>query len=102
MNLHPALLMVSVWLSCIGLFTALPFELVDREFTSYGFIILVLFIGAFCLGTTLKLEQVKSPGIPVDLGVNFSRTDKILKIAALIAVGCFLLDLYDKDILKYQ
>ena len=57
---HPAISMLKVWAACILLYAALPFHLVDKHLTVEGFVILFLFLGAFCVGTLL-IEPVK-PG----------------------------------------
>ena len=92
--------MLAVWAFCIVLFTILPFDLVDRTVTLYGFGVLILYLSYFCFGAILESYWFQPVRMRPDIGVDFTTTDQILKCAALIAITAFLWDLIGKDLLN--
>ena len=94
---HPALSMLKVWAACILLYAALPFHLVDKHLTVEGFVILFLFLGAFCAGTLLIEPGRRVPAGPQR--IDFSSTERLLATAGVVTVIALLFDLRDKSVL---
>ncbi len=88
--------MLKVWAGCILLYTVLPFYLVEKHLTLQGVVILVLFVGAFCLGTLFVKPRRRMPAEPPQL--DFSNTERLLAAASLIAIVSLLIDMQDKSI----
>lgn len=99
MRLHPAVLMLFVWLGCIAAFYLLPFQLEGRVMTLYGFMILILFIGTFCVGALAAARPQPQQPRPDNLVVDFQMTDRILMIAGVIAIVASVLDVQGRNLL---
>ena len=93
---HPAVSMLRVWVVCIVLYTVLPFYLVEKQLSLQGFVILLLFVGAFCLGTLSIKPQRQRQGGPQQ--IDFSTTENLLAAASVIAIISLLVDLQDKSV----
>ncbi len=100
MKLHPAALMLFVWLGCIATFYILPFQLEGRVMTLYGFMILMLFIGVFCVGSLAAARPQPQRPRPLNVTIDFQRTDRILMTAGTIAILASLLDVQGRDLLN--
>lgn len=99
MKYHPAVLMLMVWAGCIAAFYLLPFRLEGRIMTLYGFMILFLFIAAFCAGALAAARpHPQRPRIP-DIAIDFRLTDRILMAAGVIAVLASLIDVQGRNVL---
>ena len=96
---HPAVLMLKVWAACILLYVVLPFRLVDKTLTMQGFLVLYLFIGAFCVGTLVVEPTPRRRLAPAPRRIDFSRAEALLALAGIITVIAFLVDLRDKSVL---
>ena len=94
---HPAISMLKVWAACILLYAVLPFHLVDKHLTVEGFVILFLFLGAFCVGTLLIKPVKRGPAGPQR--IDFSTTERLLAAAGVVTVLALLFDLRDKSVL---
>ena len=90
--------MLVVWLTCAAAYLLLPFQLINRTTSLYGFVILAVFILSFVLGTRLVPAGTVRTG-PWRAGADFSLTDKVLQGASIMAIACFLLDLQDRTVL---
>lgn len=92
MTLHPATLMVRTWLVCVLIFVVLPFDLVGREVTAYGFAILALFIGTFLAGgfTASPPLQAMPPAIKAQIDLRL--VDRFLIPASVLASASLLFD----------
>jgi hypothetical protein len=88
--------MLKVWFVCILLYTVLPFYLVEKHLTLQGFLVLFLFLGAFCLGTLTVKPSRRIPAEPPKL--DFSHTENLLIAASVIAIVSLLLDMQDKSV----
>jgi len=99
MRFHPAVLMLLVWAGCIAAFYILPFQLEGRVMTLYGFMILLLFIAAFCFGAMVAARPQPQRPRPPDVTVDFRLTDRWLMAAAGIAVIASLLDVQGRNLL---
>ena len=93
---HPAVSMLKVWTACILLYTLLPFHLVEKTMTFQGFVILFLFLSAFCLGAFVVPAAQRSLGTPQR--INFSTTENLLVVTGVISIVTLLLDLRDKNV----
>ena len=92
MKWHPASMMLAVWLSCFALFFALPFELIGRELTTYGLVMLALSILAFCVGGWFRSTAIPQMRSPITVKPDFSRADRMLTIAAAIGMLALFID----------
>lgn len=100
MKFHPAALMLLTWVSCIAIFLVLPFRLEGRIVTLYGFMILGIFIATFCSGALLAARPQPQRPRPPGQTINFRVADRILMIAAAIAVISSLLDIQGNNVLN--
>ncbi|HEY0599455.1 oligosaccharide repeat unit polymerase [Brevundimonas sp.] len=98
MKFHPAALMLLTWIVCIAVFLILPFRLEGRVLTLYGFLILAVFIGTFCVGALAasrpQLQQPRSLAIAID----WRLTDRVLITAAAIAGLASILDVQGSNL----
>lgn len=86
MRWHPASLMITTWTACVALYMLLPFELVSRSLTFFGFGILFLFIAAFCLGAYLRCPPITQRRAAwIDLP-DFTIANRIIVTVAIIAI----------------
>jgi hypothetical protein len=101
MKTHPALSMLQVWAACAVAFYILPFELVGRQTTLYGYAILALFVATFCLGAILYslLHSERAPSAPA-AAVDFVRADQILTVIGLLNIALLLPQLILGDALN--
>jgi hypothetical protein len=99
MKFHPAVLMLMVWTGCIAAFYILPFQLEGRVMTLYGFMILMLFIATFCTGALVAARPQLQRPRPTDIAIDFRLTDRILMVAAIIAILGALLDVQGRNVL---
>lgn len=98
MRYHPAVLMLMVWLVCAAAFFILPFQLENRVMSLYGYLILFLFISTFCFGALVAARpQPQRPRNPAIL-IDFRLADRLLMIAALVAIGASLLDTVGRNV----
>ena len=79
---HPAITMLTVWISCVLLYFLLPFEAVGFDFTVFGiflFCVSIFFfiIGSLMLSTTSSAGNYK-PCVNIDLG-NSTKNNNSLK-----------------------
>lgn len=79
-------MMLTVWALCVGLFVALPFHIVNREITTYGFIMLFLSIMCFCFGAWMRAPVLKQRHAPVIYMPDFRRVEPILIAVAVLAM----------------
>lgn len=98
MRLHPAVLMLFVWLGCIATFYILPFQLEGRVMTLYGFMILILFIGVFSLGALAAARPQPQQPRPANLWVDFQLTDRVLMTAGVVAILASVLDIQGRNL----
>lgn len=99
MKLHPAVLMVIVWLVCVATFYILPFQLEGRVMTLYGFLILALFIGVFCFGALAAARPQPQRPRPANVTIDFRLTDRVLMTAGVIALLASLMDVQGRNLL---
>jgi cell division protein FtsX len=90
--------MLFVWLGCIATFYILPFQLEGRIMSLYGFMILILFIGVFCLGALAAARPQPQQPRPANLWVDFQLTDRVLMFAGVVAILASLLDIQGRNL----
>lgn len=100
MKFHPAALMLLTWLACIAVFLVLPFRLEGRAVSLYGFLVLGLFIGAFCLAALAAARPQPQRPRPPGVAVDFRLTDRILITAAVIAGLASIIDIQGSNVLN--
>lgn len=93
MRTHPAILMLAVWGLCVLIFVALPFEIVSRTLTTYGWIILALMLATFCAGAFIVGGGVTQRRAHVLYMPNFTIADRLIAAVASIAIVALLIDL---------
>lgn len=93
MKYHPASLMLRVWTFCVLTYLILPFQMENRTLTVYGFLILGLFLLCFCGGALLVTRPLKQQAPPLNVQVDFSSSDTMLKVVAVISIVAFVYDL---------
>ncbi len=98
MKSHPASSMIKVWLLSLATFFLLPYKLENRTLSSYGFIVLALFIVAFCLGSFLRTKPLPQVVRRRDQLYDFKWLDRLLIAAALVAIVTLAMDLRTKDL----
>lgn len=98
MKFHPAVLMLITWAVAFAIFLILPFNLVGRTMTLYGYMILGLFIVTFCSGALLASRPSPQRARDPSISINWRRADQVLLVVCAIAVFVFLLDLQGKNI----
>lgn len=95
--------MLMVWGICIFAFLLLPFVLIGRTLSSWGFLVLCLFIAAFCFGAVSRtlVGQLRAPQtvVPRALGFDFGRADMWLTIASLAAIAVIGVELFSGNYL---
>ena len=90
--------MLMVWLTCVVAFFILPFQLENRVMSLYGYLILFLFIGVFCLGAMMAARpQPQKPRNPAVVA-DFRLADRLLMTAAIIAIGASLMDTQGRNL----
>src|SRR4051812_16161527 len=92
MNSHPSRLMLRTWIICALAFIVLPFQLVDRDVTVYGFAILALFILVFCSASYLGGRPAQQQPFSDPSVIDWKRADYLLRLAATIALVALLFD----------
>lgn len=98
MKIHPAVLMLLTWFVAFALFFILPFNLVGRTMSLYGFLILGLFLGTFCAGALMASRPFPQARRDPRIKIDWTRADKFLIAATSIAILMFLLDLQGKNV----
>ena len=106
MKTHPAITMIQVWALCVLAFVVLPFELVNRTLSWWGFLMLAVFIAAFCVGGVFKSIQVQWAGrartaLPM-MGINFGRAEWLLIGASVAATALFAYEVYTGAFLNLE
>ena len=78
--------MIRVWAIAFLVWFVLPFHLLGREMTVYGFAILLLFILTFCGGALVAAIPQQQRMKRAEASVDFNRADVIIKIVATISI----------------
>lgn len=94
--------MLRVWTFCVLTYVILPFQMENRTLTVYGFLILGVFILCFCVGSLIATKPLSQASPPPEVGVNFSRSDALLKITAIATVLAFSYDLLSQGAINLE
>ena len=99
---HPALSILKVWAVCIALYVVLPFKVVDRSLHAEGFLLLFLFLAAFCIGSVViappRNAVPRQRPAAASRRLDFSTAEMILATAGLVTVVAMLLDIRGKSV----
>jgi hypothetical protein len=98
MNRHPAVTMFLVWGLCIVAFGLLPFQLLERELTVQGAVIMVVFVAAYTVGTLLVPARKHNSLISEPIRIDASNAEALLMVASGLATVFFVLDASDKNL----
>lgn len=98
MNRHPAVTMFVVWGLCIVSFGLLPFQLLERELTVQGVVIMVVFVAAYTVGTLIVPARKNNSLINTPIRIDPSRAEAWLMVASGLATVFFALDVSDKNL----
>ncbi len=91
MNQHPIKTMLWVWGLCVVGYVFLPFQLLQRQLTLYGVVVLVLFFAAFILGALLVPSRTSEIRLKSRL-IDAARAETCLVSASILATIFFFLD----------
>jgi hypothetical protein len=98
MNQHPAKTMLGVWGLCLTAFILLPYQLLDRDLTAHGLVVLVAFIGFYLVGTLLVPTRQHASNKARSISIDSAKAENWLMVATLLATVFFILDAKDKSI----
>lgn len=98
MNQHPAQTMLGVWGLCVAAYVLLPYQLLERELTTQGVVILAVFIAAYLVGTLMVPTRRLASLVAPPTRINADNADMWLMVASGLATVFFILDAKDKDL----
>lgn len=84
--------MLVLWAVCFALFFGLPFKLVGRDLTIFGFVMLGASILCFCLGAWLRSPVIAQSRPAYHIMPEFKRADVVLIIASIIGMLMLLIE----------
>jgi hypothetical protein len=104
---HPALIMLYTWLFVLALFFVLPFQLIGREVSVDGAIMLAGFIAMFCLGGLIcsllqRVRQTDHGAGSRQFSVNFGPADLLCLLVSAAASGIWLYVIFDAGIVDLE
>lgn len=99
MSVHPALLMVATWAIAAAVFFILPFELIGRDVTFYGFAVLTGFLFAFVIPSLLAARPVEQCALRRDQVIDWTWSDRVLRGASLISLVALAIELSRRNFL---
>lgn len=95
--------MLMIWGVGLAAFFILPFVLVGRTLSGWGFLVLGLFIAAFCFGAVGRslVGQLRAPhaSLPQELVFDFRRADTWLAAIAIASIVAIAIELYSGNYL---
>ncbi|RYF99495.1 MAG: oligosaccharide repeat unit polymerase, partial [Caulobacteraceae bacterium] len=98
MRFHPAVLMLMTWAIAFAIFFTLPFMLVGRVMTPYGYLILSIFLVAYCGGALMATRPRKQRPRDRSVVIDWKRADQVLIIVCMISMLAFLIDIQGRNI----
>jgi hypothetical protein len=98
MNQHPAKTMLSVWGLCLAAFAFLPYQLLDRDLTAHGLMVLAIFIGFYLVGTFLVPTRQQASSTAPSISIDATKAETWLMVVTFFANVFFILDAKDKNI----
>lgn len=106
MKTHPSITMLQLWAGCALALLVLPFELVNRTMSVWGFFLLAMFIGAFCLGGLIRTAhvsvQARSGRASAIKNVDFHRAELLLIGASLLASLLFAYEMLTGNVVGLE
>jgi oligosaccharide repeat unit polymerase len=96
MKWHPASMMLATWAFAVLLLYVLPFQLVGRTVTFYGFAVLAALLITFCAGSLIasRPQSARQRRAPVLVSPSFALADRLMLAVSLVAIVSSLYDLY--------
>jgi hypothetical protein len=102
MNRHPALTMLATWGLCAAAWTLLPYQLIGRQFSIDGTLLMAAFVMVFLIGSLLLPGRRRiCPDTNFDQ-IDAGRALMILALASVVASVCFLMDARDKNLFDLE
>jgi hypothetical protein len=98
MNQHPAKTMLIVWGLCVAAFALLPYQLLYRDLTTQGLVVLLVFIASYLFGTLLVPTRRINSNIAPSILIDATRAETWLMVFCGIATVFFVLDAKGKSI----
>lgn len=95
MKFHPAALILLTWISAYIIFVVLPFSLVGRVMTLYGYLIQAVFLAVFCAGAMAASRPLPQRKRDPAVTVNFRQADQVLMIVCALGVVVLALDMIE-------
>lgn len=99
MRFHPAALMLMTWVIAFAIFFILPFMLVGRTMTPYGYLVLSIFLAAYCGGALMASRPMAQRPRDRSVVIDWRRADQVLIIICSISMLAFLIDIQGRNIL---
>lgn len=93
MRIHPATLMLVTWGMAFLLLNLLPFHIVNRELSVFGYAMIALALLSFCGGALLRSPTVPVSAMARSVAPDFSRTDVLFPIIAVLAIASAIWEL---------
>jgi hypothetical protein len=90
--------MLGVWGLCIFAYGILPYQLLERQLTIQGAILLAVFIASFMAGTLMVPTGRPSHLVKPLIRINAKKAELWLKVASVLASVFFILDVKDKSL----
>lgn len=100
MFVHPAYMMLLVWVSAGLSFYVLPYVFVDRYFSIDGLLGLFLFLFSFCFGALLRTPPLTGNPILPDRPAQFGMISSLLSFVSISSVILFSLDMFQHGALS--
>lgn len=99
MRFHPAALMLMTWVIAFAIFFILPFMLVGRTMTAYGYLVLSLFLATFCAGALMASRPMRQRPRDPSVVVDWRRADQVLLVICSVSMLVFLIDIQGRNVL---
>lgn len=99
MRFHPAALMLMTWVIAFAIFFILPFMLVGRTMSPYGYLILSVFLATYCGGALMASRPMRQRPRDRSVIIDWRRADQVLIIICSISMLAFLVDIQGRNIL---
>jgi hypothetical protein len=93
MRAHPATLMLITWGVAFLLLNLLPFHIVNRDLSVFGYAMIALALMCFCGGALLRSPIVAVSPQARSIAPDFQRSDIVFPVIAVIAIASALWEL---------
>lgn len=95
---HPAINMLRTWVLAFAMFFLMPFKLESRELSTYGLIVLIIFILVFCIAAFVRTPLRQQSERKISHSYDFKSLDILLCAVAAVAVISLAIDFQGKDL----